>query len=106
MPTGPCHVLSGEPLTKNKLLYRGRIWVDAKDFAVARIEAAPAQNPSFCTKQTRIEQVYAKVGDFWLPVSNRSNSLIRLGGRADFSIDYQVTAATPLAAPGKVAGYH
>ena len=25
MPTGPCYILSVEPLTKNKLLYRGRI---------------------------------------------------------------------------------
>ena len=30
MPTGPCYILSVEPLTKNKLLYRGRIWVDAR----------------------------------------------------------------------------
>ena len=46
MPTGPSFILSVEPLTKNKLLYRGRIWVDAEDFAVLRIEAAPAKNPS------------------------------------------------------------
>lgn len=98
MPTGPCYVLSVEPLTKNKLLYRGRIWVDAADFAVVRIEAVPAKSPSFWTKETRIVQVYAKVGDFWLPVSNRSTSAIRLGGQADFTIvyqDYQITAATP-----------
>ena len=108
LPTGPCYVLSVEPLTNNKLLYRGRIWVDAHDFAVVRIEAAPAKNPSFWTKETKIEQAYAKVGDFWLPLSNRSSSIIRLGGRADFTIDYQdyrITAATPQAIPRNVAGY-
>ena len=108
MPTGPCYILSVEPLTKNKLLYRGRIWVDAEDFAVVRIEAAPAKNPSFWTIETRIEQTYAKVGDFWLPTSNRSSSAIRLGGHADFTIDYQdyqITATAPLGAPSKVAGY-
>ena len=107
MPTGWCYILSVEPLTKNKLLYRGRIWVDAQDFAVVRIEAAPAKNPSFWTKETRIEQVYAKVGDFWLPLSNRSSSTIRLGGQADFTIDYQdyqITAATPLRTMDTVAG--
>jgi hypothetical protein len=101
MPTGPCYILAVEPLTKNKLLYRGRIWVDAEDFAVVRIEAAPAKNPSFWTKETKIEQVYAKVGKFWLPLSNRSNSTIRLGGHAYFTIqyqEYQITAVTP---PGK-----
>jgi hypothetical protein len=108
MPTGPCYILSVEPLTNNKLLYRGRIWVDAEDFAVVRIEAAPAKNPSFWTKETRIEQAYAKVGDFWLPISNRSSSAIRLGGHADFTIDYQdyqITAATPRDKPSNVAGY-
>jgi outer membrane lipoprotein-sorting protein len=82
MPTGPCYVLAVEPLNKNKLLYRGRIWVDAEDFAVVRIEAVPAKNPSFWTKETKIEQLYMKVGEFWLPLSNRSSSTIRLGGHA------------------------
>jgi len=98
LPSGPCYILAVEPLTKNKLLYRGRIWVDAEDFAVVRIEAAPAKNPSFWTKETEIEQVYAKVGEFWLPLSNRSNSAIRLGGHAYFTIqyqEYQITAVTP-----------
>jgi outer membrane lipoprotein-sorting protein len=62
MPTGPCYILSVAPITKNKLPYRGRIWVDAEDFAVLRIEAAPAKNPSFRTKETRIEQTYVKAG--------------------------------------------
>jgi hypothetical protein len=108
IPTGPSYILSVEPRTDNKLLYRGRIWVDAGDFAVVRIEAVPAKNPSFWTKETRIEQVYTKVGDFWLPASNRSTSTIRLGGHASFTIDYkdyQVTAAARVGTPRKPAGY-
>lgn len=108
LPTGPSYILSVEPRTNNKLLYRGRIWVDATDFAVVRIEAAPAKNPSFWTKETTIEQVYAKVGNFWLPLSNRSTSAIRLGGHAYFTIDYQdyqITAEAPLNTSGKVKGY-
>jgi hypothetical protein len=108
IPTGLSYILSVEPRTNSKLLYRGRIWVDAEDFAVVRIEAAPAKNPSFWTKETRIEQAYAKVGDFWLPVSNRSSSAIRLGGNAYFTIDYQdyqITPAPPMATPSNVAGY-
>ena len=108
MPTGPCYILAVEPLTKNKLLYRGRIWVDAEDFAVVRIEAEPAKNPSFWTKETKIEQVYAKVGEFWLPLSNRSSSAIRLGGHAYFTIDYQnyqIMSATPPSKPTNIAEY-
>jgi len=108
LPTGLCFILSVEPRTKNKLLYRGRIWVDAEDFAVVRIEAAPAKNPSFWTKETRIEQAYAKIGNFWLPLSNRSSSSIRLGGHAYLTIDYQdyrITTDTLVYTPRKVAGY-
>jgi hypothetical protein len=105
-PAGSSYILSVEPRTNNKLLYRGRIWVDAEDFAVRRIEGAPAKNPSFWTKETKIVQVYTKVGDFWLPASNRSTSAIRLGGQANFTIDYQnyqITAATTVGVPGKLA---
>ena len=107
-PDDSLYVLSIEPRTKDKFLYRGRIWVEAKDFAVVRIEGEPAKSPSFWTKETTIEQVYAKVSDFWLPASNRSTTTIRLGGHAYLTIDYkdyQITAATPLSKPeNTVAG--
>ena len=88
-PTGALYVLSVEPRTKNKFLFRGRIWVDAEDFAVVRLQGEPVKNPSFWTKDTRIEETYVKVGDFWFPASNRSTSSIRLGGRANLTIDYK-----------------
>jgi hypothetical protein len=87
--SGAMYVLGVEPRTKDKLLYRGRIWVDAEDFAVTRLEAEPAKNPSFWTKKAEIVQVYKKVGDFWLPAHNRSVSAIRLGGQAELTIDYK-----------------
>jgi hypothetical protein len=91
-------VLTVEPRIKAKYLYRGQIWVDAADFAVTRISAEPAKNPSFWIKQTQIEQLYSKVKDFWLPASNRSSTSVRLGGHADFSIeykDYQLASVPP-----------
>jgi hypothetical protein len=107
-PDGPVYILAIEPRAKNKFLYRGRIWVDGNDFAVKRIEGEPAKNPSFWTKDTKIEQVYTKVNDFWLPALNRSASTIRLGGHANFSIEYknyQITAARPLSKPDRtIAG--
>lgn len=97
-PSGPLYVLTVEPKVKSKFLYSGKIWVDAGDFAVTRISAEPAKNPSFWIRQTQIEQVYGKVNEFWLPASNHSVTTVRLGGHADFTIeykDYQMTVATP-----------
>ena len=93
------YVLSVEPKTKDKFLYRGRIWVDAEDFAVARLEAQPGKSPSFWTKNSEIVQEYMKVSDFWLPARNRSITAIRLGGRAELTIqysNYQITSAGPI----------
>ena len=87
-PSGAIYVLTVQPLRKDKFLYRGRIWVDAEDFAVVRLQAEPAKNPSFWIKNTEVEQAYTKVNDFWLPARNRSVSAIRLGGHAELTIEY------------------
>lgn len=83
------YVVSVEPKVPSKLLYRGKVWVDSKDFAVCRIEAEPAKNPSFLIRKTDIHHTYVKVGDFWLPSENQSVSQIRGGGRAVLTIKYQ-----------------
>jgi hypothetical protein len=85
---GSQYVLAVYPKTKSKYLYRGSVWVDGTDFAVTRIDAEPAQNPSFWTKKNEIHHEYMKVQDFWLPRRNQSVSYIRLGGRATLTIEY------------------
>jgi hypothetical protein len=94
--TGGQYVLQVTPKRKSKYVYRGKVWVDGTDFAVTRIEAEPAQNPSFWTKKSEIHHEYEKVQAFWLPARNESISYIRLGGRATLTIeykDYRVTDA-------------
>jgi hypothetical protein len=100
-PEGNRYVLTVTPRTKNKFLYRGKIWVDATDFAVVKIEGEPAQNPSFFIKRTEVKHRYQKVGDFWLPAENHTVSYLRFGGHAELSIEYQnykILAADPLVA--------
>jgi len=109
-PLRPAYVLSVKPRTKNKYLFQGRIWVDAEHFAIVRMQGEPAKNPSFWIKDTKIETLYVNVDDFWLPAHNHSVTAVRLGGHADFSIeykDYRITGASPFnklssaAAPGR-----
>lgn len=84
----PAYILRVEPLKESKFLYRGKIWVDAMDFAVAKIEAAPAKNPSFWISRTLIRYTSAKTGNFWLPQRSRSETKVRIGGSAVLTIDY------------------
>jgi len=100
-PEGGQYVLNVLPKTKSKFLYRGKIWVDGKDFAVVRIDAEPGKNPSFWIKKTQIQHKYVKVNDFWLPAENHTESQIRLGGTATLSIEYRgykILKASPLSA--------
>lgn len=103
-PEGARYILAVSPRSKNKFLYRGKIWVEASDFAVTKIEATPAQNPSFWIKKTEIQHTYKKVDDFWLPAENHSQSFIRVGGHADLVIEYRgykIIAADPLPPPAQ-----
>jgi hypothetical protein len=98
-PRARVYELSVKPRTKNKYLFQGRIWVDAEQFAVIRVQAEPAKNPSFWIKDTKIETLYMNVEDFWLPAHNHSVTAVRLGGHADFSIEYKnyrITNSSPL----------
>lgn len=98
---GTNYVLKVEPKVESKFLYRGKIWVDAHDFAVTRIEAQPARNPSFWTTKSLIHHTYQKVDNgFYLPKENKTVTSVRLGGTATLTIEYQsyqVTAAKPIA---------
>jgi len=103
-PGGACYVLSVKPNTKNKYLFEGQIWVDAEQFAVVRMEGEPAKNPSFWIKATKIETRYANVNDFWLPAHLHSVTAVRLGGHADFTIEYKNYRITDAAALNQLSG--
>jgi outer membrane lipoprotein-sorting protein len=101
---GDFYVLSVKPRSKSKYVYNGRIWVDARDYAIARMEGSPASNPSFWVKNIQVQYQWAKISGFWLPVHNYSVTSVRLGGRAVLNIsysDYQVSAGSQ--APAKTA---
>ena len=83
------YVMDVQPLRDAKFLYRGTIWIDAKDFAVTRIDAEPAKNPSFWTKRSQIHHRYQKIGEFYLPALNETVTDVRLGGKAVLTIRYQ-----------------
>jgi len=80
------YVLEIHPKTKSKYLIRGCIWVDATDYAIARIEGSPARNPSFWTKSVHFVHTYQKVGALWLAASTKSVTDIRIFGTAELSI--------------------
>jgi len=84
----PSFVLEISPRRRNKFLIRGRIWVDVDDFAIARIEGQPAQNPSLWIRSVQVVQQYERIGRFWLPVRNESKARVKIFGETEVSIEY------------------
>jgi hypothetical protein len=84
----PAYVLETQPKRKEKYLFRGRIWVDAEDYALVRAEGSPAKNPSFWTKSTHFVQTYQKNGALWFPRSTQSVTEAHIFGTTDLNIEY------------------
>jgi hypothetical protein len=99
------YVLQARPLTTNKFLFRGRIWIDANDFAITRVEGEPAVNPSWWTVRTDFKRNYQKIGNFWLPESNESETKLRILGSAVLTIkygEYHITQTHTLTRPSYI----
>jgi hypothetical protein len=91
----PAYILDVEPLTASKFLYRGKIWVDAADFAVVKMETEPAKSPSFWIARTLIHSTSAKTDGFWLPEQLRSETKVRIGGTAVLTINFGTYEVVP-----------
>jgi len=87
LETGPAYVLSVTPKTVNKYLIDGRIWVDANDYSIVRIEGQPAKNLSFWVRSVHFVHTYQKVGQFWFASSTHTTSEIRIFGESELAID-------------------
>ena len=87
LETGPAYVLQVSPRTPNKYLIIGKIWIDANDYSIVRIEGQPARNPSFWVHSVHFVHTYQKVGEFWLASSTDTTSQIRIFGESELTIE-------------------
>ncbi len=86
---GKFYVLDVTPKVKRKFLFKGRIWVDARNFAMVRIEGQPAKTLSWWTPKVNFVYQYKKVGEFWFPALNRTVTHVRLLGNSLLTIQYK-----------------
>jgi MucB/RseB N-terminal domain len=82
------YVLRITPKRKEKYLFRGRIWVDAEDYALVRAEGDPAKKASFWIRKTHFVQINKRSVSTWFPVSTQSVTEAFIFGTTDVSIEY------------------
>jgi hypothetical protein len=76
------------PRRHEERLIQGQAWIDAQDYAVARIEGAPAKDPSFWVRSVHFVQTYHKKGRLWFPDTTLSSTEVRIFGDTTLTIHY------------------
>jgi hypothetical protein len=87
------------PKRHEERLFKGRIWIDATDYALVRAEGEPAKNPSFWIHSVHFVQSYGKSGQFWYPTSTESVTDVRIFGSTSLTISYIDYTPNPPQAP-------
>jgi len=87
LDSGPAYVLEIAPKKPSKYVVIAKIWVDATDYSVVRIEGQPARNPSFWVHDVHFIHTYQKVGPFWLASATQSTSEVRIFGSSKLTIE-------------------
>jgi hypothetical protein len=87
---GPYHCFVGQAIPKrsDKYLFEGKVWIDAEDYAVVRIEGHPAKKLSFWIQRADFVRQYQKINGFWLPQRDLTFVDVRLYGKKVLTIDH------------------
>jgi hypothetical protein len=84
-----CFVAQAVPKRKDKYLFEGKLWIDADDYAVVRIEGHPAKKLSFWIERADFVRQYQKIDGFWLPEQDQTFVHVRLYGTKVLNIKHQ-----------------
>src|ERR1700751_2914492 len=83
-----CFVAQAVPKRSDKYLFEGKVWIDAEDYGVARIEGHPAKKLSFWIQRADFVRQYQKIDGFWLPQRDMTFVDVRLYGKKVLTIDH------------------
>lgn len=104
-----CYVLSLNPRREEKDLIRGKIWVDAADYRIHRVEGNTVKSPSWWIRDVHILMLFASVDGMWLHTFTHAVADVRFKGKYVMeSRDLEYSPATQTAKrrrnPGILAG--
>lgn len=84
-----CFVFEATPRRRDKYLFEGRIWVDAKDFAIVKVAGHPAKKPSFWVNRADFVRQYQNIDGFWLPYRDETLVEVKMYGRKIFTVEHR-----------------
>lgn len=105
-----CYVLSLNPKREEKDLIRGKIWVDAVDYRIHRLEGKPVKSPSWWIRDLQVLMTFGSVDGMWLHTFTQAVADVRFKGKyvmESRDVEYQSAARPPAQHrrnPGILAG--
>jgi hypothetical protein len=76
-----CYVLSMNPRREEKDLLRGKVWIDAADYRIHRVEGNPVKSPSWWIRDLHILMIFASVDGMWLHTFTHAVADVRFKGK-------------------------
>jgi outer membrane lipoprotein-sorting protein len=105
-----CYVLSINPKREDKDMIRGKIWVDAQNYNIHRIEGKTVKSPSWWIRDLYILMTFTSVDGMWLHTFTHAVADVRFKGKYVMeSRDVEYSPAAPSTVvrrknPGILAG--
>lgn len=82
------YVIQVIPKREEIYLFNGRVWIDAEDFAMARMEGRLTKTPSFWVRYIDFAVEFRKNGDSWFPSLATSTSQVRIFGPTEVDVHF------------------
>lgn len=76
-----CYLLGLNPRREEKDLLRGKMWIDAENYNIRRIEGSPVKNPSWWIRDLHILMSFAEIDGMWLRTFTHAVANVRFKGR-------------------------
>jgi outer membrane lipoprotein-sorting protein len=84
-----CYLISLTPRRKTPYLVDGTLWVDSRDFQIAKIEGVGSKSPSILTGTVQMMRQYTEIDGWAMAAHARAVSSSFLFGQTIVKIDYQ-----------------
>lgn len=76
-----CFVLAMNPRHDDKDLLRGRVWIDAGNFNIRRVEGNPSKSPSWWIRDLHVLMSFSEVDGMWLRTFTQAVANVRFKGK-------------------------
>src|SRR5580704_398096 len=87
--TRRCFIVEVKPKRTDKYLFEGKLWIDAQDFAIAKISGHPAAKLSFWITRADFVREFQRIDGFWLPQLDETIVELKTHSTRVFRIEHQ-----------------